>query len=76
MDKGQVICGGFCHLSNSVQDDWALTGGVGIQYGAFHLDASAGASFAKEHIQTDTDKYTDVPTRLNLGLTLKWDVSI
>jgi hypothetical protein len=71
-----VRAGTYTNFSDTTRDDWSLTGGLGLQAGAFHLDASAGASFDKENIQTGTNEYTDIPTRLNLGLSLRWDVSI
>ena len=68
--------GGYNNIAPEVEGDWAMTGGIGLRLWQFVLDASAGGSFEKERIQTDADSYIELPTRLNAGLTLKWEKSL
>ena len=68
--------GGYSNVSSTVEDDWALTGGLGLRVGSFRLDVSAGASFDDELIQTGTNSFDDFPTRMNLGLGLSWEKSL
>lgn len=68
--------GGYNNIATDFNQDWAMTGGLGLRLWGFHLDLSAGGSFEDELIQTDTATYTSVPTRLNIGLGLKWEQSL
>ena len=68
--------GGYNNVAPDVDADWAMTGGIRLRLWQFVLDASAGGSFEKEKIQTDSDSYIELPTRLNAGLTLKWEKSL
>jgi hypothetical protein len=68
--------GGYSNVSSSVEDDWAMTGGLGLRIGSFRLDLSAGGSFASELIQTGTNSFDSFPTRMNLGLGLSWETSL
>ncbi|MBW2382678.1 MAG: conjugal transfer protein TraF [Deltaproteobacteria bacterium] len=67
--------GGYNNLSGSVNQDWAITAGLGLRVGLFQLDASLGSSFDDEIIRTDTYTYTTLPTRFNVGLGLKFEKS-
>ena len=53
-----------------------MTGGLGLRLWQFVLDLSAGGSFEKEKIRTGSDEFMNFPTRLNAGLTLKWEKSL
>jgi len=68
--------GGYSNVSSTVEGDWAMTGGLGLRWGSFHFDLSAGGSFASETIRTGTYEFDDFPTRLNVGLGLSWEKSL
>jgi hypothetical protein len=63
---------------NTAAEDsnWALSGGLGLRMGSFYLDLSGAGSLNKEAVQTDTNSYTSLPTRLGMGVNLKWERSI
>ena len=56
--------------------NWAMSGGLGLRMGSFFLDLSGAGSFDKEAVQTDTNSFTNLPTRLGMGVNLKWEKSI
>lgn len=68
--------GGYNNVASDVESNWAMTGGIGLRLWQFVIDLSAGGSFEKEKIITDTDSYIELPTRMNAGLTLKWEKSL
>lgn len=68
--------GAFNNLSGSVNQDWALSGGLGLKLWQFYIDLAAGGSTESELIRTGGSSYVNLPTRLNAGLTLKWEKSI
>lgn len=68
--------GGYSNVSSTVESDWAMTGGLGLRWGSFHFDLSAGGSFARETIRTGTYEFDDFPTRLHVGLGLSWEKSL
>lgn len=68
--------GGYNNVSGTVNQDWAMTGGFGLRFGSFRIDASAAGSFADELIRTGTTTYDNFPTRLNAGLALSWEKSL
>jgi len=68
--------GAFSNVSGQVNQDWGLTGGLGLRLWQFVMDLSVGGSPNRETITTGTDETTDLPTRINMGLTLKWEKSI
>jgi hypothetical protein len=68
--------GGYSNVSSTVEDDWAMTGGLGLRFGSFHFDLSAGASFADELIQTGSNSFDTFPTRMNLGVGFSWEKSL
>jgi hypothetical protein len=68
--------GGYNNVSSTVEQDWAMTGGLGLRFGSFHLDLSAGGSFANETVRTGTTEFDSFPTRLNAGVGLSWEKSL
>jgi hypothetical protein len=68
--------GGYNNVSDTVDPDWAVTGGLGLRLWNFVLDASAGASLENEFVRTGEYTFTNLPTRFNVGVTLKWLQSI
>ncbi len=68
--------GGYNNIATDFDQDWAMTGGLGLRLWGFHLDLSGGGSFENEDIQTGTTTTTSVPTRMNIGLGLKWEQSL
>lgn len=68
--------GGYSNVSDTVLDDWAMTGGIGLRIGSFHFDVSAGSSFAQEQVRTGTTTFDDFPTRLNVGVGFSWEKSL
>jgi len=68
--------GGYSNVAGVVKKDWTMTGGLGLRLWQFVLDLSAGGSFETEKIRTGSNKFTDIPPRLNAGLTLKWEKSL
>ncbi len=68
--------GTYKNTVDEIREGWALTGGVGLKLWGFWLDLSAGGGLDRERIRTDTNKYVNIPDRLNVGLGLKWEHSI
>jgi hypothetical protein len=68
--------GGYNNMSGAVDSKWAMTGGLGLRLWDFVLDLSVGGSFEEERVRTDTYDYQNVPSRLNIGLGLKWEHSL
>jgi len=68
--------GGYNNVSDTVDSDWALTGGVGLRAGRFNPDLSAGGAFSDETIRTGSTSFDTFPTRLNVGLGLSWEKSL
>jgi len=68
--------GGYNNIATDYNQDWAMTGGLGLRLWGFHLDLAVGSSFERESIQTGTASTRSVPTRMNLGLGLKWEQSL
>ena len=68
--------GAYSNTSDSVNKNWALTGGLGLKLWGFVLDLSAGGSLERERVRTGNFTYVNVPDRLNVGLGLKWVKSI
>ena len=67
---------GFLPPVFTVEDYRARTGGLGFRLWSAYLDLSGGATFNREDVQTDTNDFVSLPTRINLGLTLKWERSL
>jgi hypothetical protein len=65
--------GGYNNVSDTVNQDWAMTGGLGLRMGLFQLDASVGSSFADEIVRTGTYTYQRIPTRFDVGVGLKFE---
>lgn len=68
--------GGNGNIAGEVDQNWGMTGGLGLRLWDFVLDLSAGASFSDERVRTDTYETTNIPSRLNIGLGLKWEHSL
>lgn len=68
--------GAFNNVSGAVNQDWALSGGLGLKLWQFVVDLSVAGSTESELIRTGSDSFIDLPTRLNAGLTLKWEKSL
>ena len=43
--------GAYNNISDAVNNHWAMTGGLGLRFGSFRLDLSAGGSFESETIR-------------------------
>jgi hypothetical protein len=71
-----IRLGGYNNIATDYNQTWAMTGGLGLRLWGFHLDLAAGSSFEKEDVQTGTTTTTSLPTRMNLGLGLKWEQSL
>ena len=68
--------GTYSNLSDTVNRDWALTGGLGLRFGSFHIDLSGAGSFVSEEVRTGSTTYQNFPTRLQAGLGLSWEKSL
>jgi hypothetical protein len=68
--------GAYTNTASGMEGNWALTGGLGLKLWSFVLDLSAGGGLDRERIRTDTNRYVNVPDRMNLGLGFKWVKSI
>jgi len=68
--------GTFGNLSTSRENDWSLTGGLGIRIGSFVMDFSGGGQFSDNLVRTGSTSYQDLPSGLNLGLGFKWEKSL
>ncbi len=68
--------GTYKNTHDEINEGWALTGGLGLKLWGFVLDLSAGGGLDRERIRTDTNKYVNIPDRVNVGLGLKWEKSI
>lgn len=68
--------GAYKNTVDSIEDGWALTGGLGLRLGGFWLDLSAGGGLERERVRVGELKYVNIPDRMNLGLGLKWEKSL
>lgn len=68
--------GGYNNIATDYNQDWAMTGGLGLRLFGFHLDLAVGSSFQRESVTTGTTTSRSVPTRMNLGFGLKWEQSL
>ena len=68
--------GTYSNLSDTVNRDWALTGGFGLRFGSFHIDFSGAGSFVNEEVRTGSTTYQNLPTRLQAGIGLSWEKSL
>ncbi|MBW2274059.1 MAG: conjugal transfer protein TraF [Deltaproteobacteria bacterium] len=62
----------WTNLSHRPSDSLAWTGGLGIRWGGFHLDAAVGSALSSTDIETDVGTTKSFPNRLNAALQLQW----
>ncbi len=64
--------GGHLNTSNLQNNDFAITGGLGMRFGNFLLELGVGTSFKLEEFSTGSDSTASLPTKLNVGINLGW----
>jgi hypothetical protein len=62
----------WTNLAQSPNDSLAWTGGLGIRWGGFHLDAAVGSALSSSDIETDVNETKSIPNRLNAALQIQW----
>ena len=64
--------GGNVNVAEGQNNSFGLSGGVGLRFGNFLLDLSAGGAFDDEDFATSATSGESIPSRLNVGLNLSW----
>ena len=68
--------GTFGNLSSYGENEWSMTGGLGLRFGSFVIDLSGGGEFSENLVRTGSTSYENFPSGLNLGLGFKWVKSL